>query len=130
PLTQICNDQYSDPRQRQLFKNVIYVGALAALLDMDFKVLTALVEDQFRGKEQLVLSNIHALELGHQWVRSNLECPTGIRVTRCDKVGDKILLDGNTALGLGAIYGGATVAAWYPITPSTSVVDAFEKYAR
>ncbi|MEJ2531884.1 MAG: 2-oxoacid:acceptor oxidoreductase subunit alpha [Halioglobus sp.] len=130
PLTRICNEQYDDPRQRQLFKNVIYVGALAALLDMDFKVLTNLVADQFKGKEKLVLPNIHALELGHQYARSNFECPIGIRVETVDEVGDKILLDGNTALGLGAIYGGATVAAWYPITPSTSVVDAFEKYAR
>ena len=130
PLTRICNEQYEDPRQRQLFKNVIYVGALAALLDMDFKVLTNLVADQFKGKEKLVLPNIHALELGHQYARSNFDCPIGIRVQTVDKVGDKILLDGNTALGLGAIYGGATVAAWYPITPSTSVVDAFEKYAR
>jgi 2-oxoglutarate ferredoxin oxidoreductase subunit alpha len=130
PLTRICNEQYQDHRQRQLFKNVIYVGALAALLNMDFKVLTNLVEDQFKGKEKLVLPNIHALELGHQWARANLECPIGIRVQTSDQVGDKILLDGNTALGLGAIYGGATVAAWYPITPSTSVVDAFEKYAK
>lgn len=130
PLTRICNEQYDDPRQRQLFKNVIYVGALAALLDMDFKVLTRLVEDQFKGKKNLVLPNIHALELGHQYVRTNLEYPIGIRVKKSDMVGDKILLDGNTALGLGALYGGATVAAWYPITPSTSVVDAFEKYAK
>ncbi len=130
PLTRICNEQYDDPRQRQLFKNVIYVGALAALLDMDFKVLTGLVEDQFKGKKNLVLPNIHALELGHHYVRANFECPIGIRVEKSDKVGNKILLDGNTALGLGALYGGATVAAWYPITPSTSVVDAFEKYAK
>jgi len=130
PLTRICNEHYEDPRQRQLFKNVIYVGALAALLDMDFKVLTGLVEDQFKGKEKLVLPNIHALELGHHWVTANLEYPIGIRLEKSDCVGDKILLDGNTALGLGAIYGGATVAAWYPITPSTSVVDAFDKYAR
>lgn len=130
PLTQICNEQYQDPRQRQLFKNVIYVGALAALLDMDFKVLTGLVEDQFKGKEKLVLPNIHALELGHTWVRSNLECPLDIRVETRERKEDSILLDGNTALGLGAIYGGATVAAWYPITPSTSVVDAYEKYAK
>ncbi|MEH6587876.1 MAG: 2-oxoacid:acceptor oxidoreductase subunit alpha [Halioglobus sp.] len=130
PLTRICNDEYKDPRQRQLFKNVIYVGALAALLDMDFKVLTDLVADQFKGKEKLILPNIHALELGHQYARSNFECPIGISVKTADAVGDQVLLDGNTALGLGAVYGGATVAAWYPITPSTSVVDAYEKYAR
>jgi 2-oxoglutarate ferredoxin oxidoreductase subunit alpha len=130
PLTRICNEQYEDPRQRQLFKNVIYVGALAALLDIDFAVLTALVGDQFKGKEKLVLPNIHALELGHQYAKANYECPIGIRVKKSDKVGNKILLDGNTALGLGALYGGASVVAWYPITPSTSVVDAFEKYAK
>ena len=130
PLTRICNEKYQDPRQRQLFKTVIYVGALAALLDIDFKVLTDLVADQFKGKEKLILPNIKALELGHQYAKDNFDCPIGIRVKSVDKVGDKILLDGNTALGLGAIYGGATVAAWYPITPSTSVVDAFEKYAR
>jgi 2-oxoglutarate/2-oxoacid ferredoxin oxidoreductase subunit alpha len=130
PLTRICNEQYKDPRQRQLFKNVIYVGALAALLDIDFAVLTALVGDQFKGKEKLVLPNIHALELGHQYARANFDCPIGIRVKKSDKVGDKILLDGNTALGLGALYGGASVVAWYPITPSTSVVEAFEKYAK
>ena len=130
PLTQICNEKYKDPRQRQLFKNVIYVGALAALLDMDFKVLTDLVSDQFKGKEKLILPNIKALELGHQYAMDHFECPIGIRVSSSNQVGDKILLDGNTALGLGAVYGGATVAAWYPITPSTSVVDAFEKYAR
>ncbi|MEH6568411.1 MAG: 2-oxoacid:acceptor oxidoreductase subunit alpha [Halioglobus sp.] len=130
PLTRICNEQYKDPRQRQLFKNVIYVGALAALLDIDFAVLTALVGDQFKGKEKLVLPNIHALELGHQYAKANFECPIGIRVRKSDKVGDKILLDGNTALGLGALYGGASVVAWYPITPSTSVIDAFEKYAK
>ncbi|MEP0201923.1 MAG: 2-oxoacid:acceptor oxidoreductase subunit alpha [Halioglobus sp.] len=130
PLTRICNEQYADPRQRQLFKNVIYVGALAALLNMDFKVLTECVSDQFKGKEKLILPNIHALELGYQYAKESFDCPMGISVRTADEVGDKILLDGNTALGLGAIYGGATVVAWYPITPSTSVVDAFEKYAK
>lgn len=130
PLTRICNNEYADPRQRQLFKNVIYVGALAALLDIDFGVITRLVADQFKGKEKLVAPNIHALELGHQYARENYDCPMSIRVEKRDLVGDCILIDGNSAIGLGAIYGGATMAAWYPITPSTSVVEAFEKYAK
>ena len=130
PLTAICNQEYSDPRQRQLFKNVIYVGALAALLDIDFGVITELVGDQFKGKEKLIAPNIHALELGHQYAKENFECPLSIRVEKRDLVGDSILLDGNTATGLGCIYGGATMAAWYPITPSTSVVEAYEKYAK
>jgi len=130
PLTGICQREYSDPRQRQLFKNVIYVGALAALLNIEFEVLTGLIADQFKGKEKLITPNVHALELGFHYARENFECPIGIRVERRDNVGDKILIDGNTACGLGAVYGGATVAAWYPITPSTSVVDAYEMYAR
>jgi 2-oxoglutarate ferredoxin oxidoreductase subunit alpha len=121
--------EYTDPRQRQLFKNVIYVGALAALVDIEFEVLTGLIGDQFKGKEKLIAPNVHALELGYQYAKDHFQCPLGLRLKRCDKVGNRILIDGNTACGLGAVYGGATVAAWYPITPSTSVVDAFEKYA-
>jgi 2-oxoglutarate ferredoxin oxidoreductase subunit alpha len=130
PLTEICRQEYTDNRQRQLFKNIIYVGALAALLDIEFEVLTGLVGDQFKGKEKLIAPNIHALELGFQYAKKNFDCPCTIRVERRDLVGDKILLDGNTACGLGAVYGGATVAGWYPITPSTSVVEAFEKYCK
>jgi 2-oxoglutarate ferredoxin oxidoreductase subunit alpha len=130
PLTAICNREYADPRLRQLFKNVIYVGALAALLDIDFRVLTELVGDQFKGKEKLIAPNVHALELGHQYATENYDCPLSIRVEKRDLVGDNILLDGNTAIALGCIYGGATMAAWYPITPSTSVIEAFEKYCK
>ncbi len=130
PLTDICRRAYTDPRQRQLFKNVIYVGALSALLDIEFAVLKDLVAEQFRGKEKLVAPNIHALELGYQYAQEHFACPLGIRLQRSDKVGDQILMEGNDALALGAVYGGATVVAWYPITPSTSVVDSFEKYAR
>lgn len=130
PLTDICRQEYSDPRQRQLFRNVIYVGALSALLNIEFEVLKDLVSEQFRGKEKLVAPNMHALELGYQYAQENYTCPLGIRLQRCDKVGDQILMEGNDALALGAVYGGATVAAWYPITPSTSAVDSYEKYAK
>jgi 2-oxoglutarate ferredoxin oxidoreductase subunit alpha len=130
PLTQMCLTEYTDPRQRQLFKNVIYVGALAALLDIEFEVLGGLISDQFQGKEKLITPNIHALELGYNYAREHFDCPSTIRVERRNNVGNKILLDGNTACGLGAVYAGASVVAWYPITPSTSVVDAFSKYAK
>ncbi|MBK8132509.1 MAG: 2-oxoacid:acceptor oxidoreductase subunit alpha [Gammaproteobacteria bacterium] len=128
PLTEICRKEYTQARQRQLFKNVIYVGALAALLDIEFGVLKDLVGEQFKGKEKLIAPNIHALELGYQYAREHYKCPLGIRVERRNAVGDRILMEGNAALALGAIYGGATVAGWYPITPSTSVVEEFEKY--
>lgn len=128
PLTEICRIQYTQARQRQLFKNVIYVGALAALLDIEFGVLKDLVGEQFKGKEKLIAPNVHALELGYQYAAEHFRCPLGIRVARRGAVGDRILIEGNAALALGAIYGGATVAGWYPITPSTSVVEEFEKY--
>lgn len=130
PLTDICRNEYKDARQRQLFKNVIYVGALAALLNIDFDVVTGLIADQFKGKEKLIVPNVHALELGFHYVREHFKDVCGLRVERRDAVGDQILIDGNTAAALGAIYGGATVAAWYPITPSTSVVDAFDMYCK
>lgn len=129
PLTEMVNAEYTDARHRQLFKNVIYVGALAALIDMDFSVLVSLVQDQFKAKEKLIQPNIHALELGYRHAKNNFECPLGLRLETRDLTKDKIFVDGNTGCGLGAVYGGATVAAWYPITPSTSVAEAFEKYA-
>jgi 2-oxoglutarate ferredoxin oxidoreductase subunit alpha len=130
PLMGICLEQYTDPRQRQLFKNIIYVGALAALLDIEFGVLEQLLAEQFKGKEKLIPANIKALQLGEKYVQDNFSYPLDIRVERRDKVGKKILIDGNGACGLGAVFAGATVAAWYPITPSTSVVEKFEKYAK
>ena len=129
PLMQMCNENYSDARQRQLFKNIIYVGALAALLQIDFKEIEGLLAEQFEGKEKLIPANIKALELGMDYVKNNFEYPLHIRLERRNLVGKSILIDGNSACGLGAVYAGATVAAWYPITPSTSVVEAFSHYA-
>jgi 2-oxoglutarate/2-oxoacid ferredoxin oxidoreductase subunit alpha len=130
PLTEICNREYTDPRQRQLFKNIIYVGALSALLDMDLAEIEKLIGEQFKSKEKLIGANIHALHLGRDWALSNLSCPLGLRLKRADAVGDRIFIEGNSAAALGAVYGGATVCAWYPITPSSSLADAFTSYCR
>ena len=129
PLTDICRREYSQARQRQLFKNVIYIGALSALLDIEFSVLKDLVGAQFKGKDKLIASNIHALELGYKYAQENFSCPLSIRLERRDLIGDRVMLEGNDALALGAVYGGATVVPWYPLTPSTSVIEGFEKYA-
>ncbi len=129
PLMDMCNATYSDPRQRQLFKNIIYVGALAALFEIEFKELENLLAEQFKGKEKLIPANVQALQMGVDYVHKNFNYPLDIRVERRDLVKGCIMMDGNSACGLGAIYGGATVAAWYPITPSTSVVEAFSSYA-
>jgi 2-oxoglutarate ferredoxin oxidoreductase subunit alpha len=129
PLMELCNNAFSDPRQRQLFKNIVYVGALSALLDIEFKMLEELLGEQFKGKEKLIPANIKALQLGIDFVKQNFKYPLDIRVERRNLIGDSIMIDGNSACGLGAVYAGATVAAWYPITPSTSVVEAFTNYA-
>jgi 2-oxoglutarate ferredoxin oxidoreductase subunit alpha len=130
PLTQICNATYSDPRQRQLFKNIIYVGALSALLDVDVGEIEKLIAEQYKGKEKLLEPNLRALHLGREYALANLPCPLGITVRRSDGVGRKIFIEGNSATALGAVYGGATVCAWYPITPSSSVAEAFAKHCR
>ncbi len=130
PITEICNATYADPRQRQLFKNILYVGALAQLLGIDVGVIEALFGEQFRGKEKLLASNVRALHLGRDFAAEHLRgVEVGLRVEKRDGVGERILVDGNTAAALGCIYGGATVCAWYPITPSSSVAEAFDKYA-
>jgi 2-oxoglutarate/2-oxoacid ferredoxin oxidoreductase subunit alpha len=128
PLTAICNRQYSDPRQRQLFKNIIYVGALTALLDMDVKEVEKLIGEEFKGKAKLIAPNLQALQIGRDYALKNLACPIGVKVKRADAVGDRIYIEGNSAAALGALYGGATVCAWYPITPSSSLAEAFTNH--
>ena len=130
PLTEICNKVYSDPRQRQLFKNIIYVGALAQLLGIDMEVLKQLVGEQYKGKDKLIAPNHQALQMGHDYARDNLSSLCGLTVEKADAVKDRIFVNGNDAAGLGCVYGGATVAAWYPITPSTSVAEAFARHCK
>jgi 2-oxoglutarate ferredoxin oxidoreductase subunit alpha len=128
PLTAICNREYEDARQRQLFKNIIYLGALSALLDMDAAAIEKLIGEQFRGKDTLIKPNLHALHLGRDWALAALDCPIGLRLQPADKVGDRVFITGNDAAALGCVYGGATVAAWYPITPSSSLAEAFQAH--
>jgi 2-oxoglutarate/2-oxoacid ferredoxin oxidoreductase subunit alpha len=128
PLTEICNRTYDDARQRQLFKNIIYLGVLTALLDMDVPALEKLIGEQFRGKDALIRPNLHALHLGRDWAKGALPCPIGLRLEKRDKVGNRIFVSGNDAAALGAVYGGATVCAWYPITPSSSLAEAFSAH--
>jgi len=128
PLTGICNARYTDPRQRQLFKNIIYVGALAEILGIEAIEVEKLIGEQFKGKDKLIPPNIEALEMGRNHARATFGT-VDLRVRRADAVGDRIFLEGNDAAGLGAVYGGATVCAWYPITPSTSLAESFSKHA-
>ena len=129
PLMELSNQHFSDPRFRQLFKNIIYVGALSALLNIDKEVLVGLLNDQFPGKEKVVANNVKALDLGIDYAKEHWMCPLSFHVAPLSATQNKIMIDGNTACAIGAIYGGATVMAWYPITPSTSVADGFEEYS-
>jgi 2-oxoglutarate ferredoxin oxidoreductase subunit alpha len=130
PLTEICNREYSDPRQRQLFKNIIYVGALSALLEIEPEAIAELIGELYKGKEALLKPNVQAMSMGRTYALNNLDCPLGIRVTRANAVGERIFIEGNSAAALGCVYGGATVAAWYPITPSSSLAEAFARHCK
>lgn len=130
PLMEISNSNYSDPRQRQLFKNIIYVGALCELLTIEFNVFEDLFAEQFKGKEKLIPLNVTALQLGMNYIKDYYPNSLNIKVERRDLLKNKILAEGNAACALGAVYGGATFAAWYPITPSTSVIDGYADYCK
>ena len=129
PFAQLVLPEFADPKQRSLFKNIVYLGALSALLNIDFDIITGMVAAQYKGKDALIAPNIHAMEIGRQYAFEYLDCPLPIQVRASDAVGDRIMVDGNAAAALGALYAGASVCAWYPITPSTSAAEAFEKYA-
>jgi 2-oxoglutarate ferredoxin oxidoreductase subunit alpha len=129
PLTQLCNDEFSDARMRQLMKNIIYIGAVAYLLDIGLEPVSDSITKQFAKKPKLAEPNIRALEIGYRYAEKHHADSCGLSIQASDAVGDKILIDGNSGAALGALYAGATVVGWYPITPSTSVVEAFERFA-
>ncbi len=134
PVTAICNATYEDPRQRTLFKNIMVLGALSVLMDVDATVIESLFGETYKGKERLLESNVRALHAGRSFATDHLKPPhcaeMGLKVRRANLVGDRIFMEGNAAAALGCVYGGATVCAWYPITPSSSLAEAFEKYCR
>ena len=130
PLSKMCNEHFEGARARILMKNIAYVGALAALLDIDLEVITGLLEETFAKKKQLVKSNLEAIRLGYDYTMENFSCPLPARVAPLDKTGGHVIIDGNTAAGLGCVYAGATVGAWYPITPSTSLMDAYKAFCK
>ena len=129
PMTVLCNEAFDNPKMRPLLKNIIYVGALAALLDMELHVLVDSLTKQFRKNPKLAEPNIRALQLGYDYAVGHFPETCKLSVRRCDRVGDGVIMDGNSAAALGAIYAGATVVGWYPITPSTSIIEAFGRYA-
>ena len=128
PLTRLCLKEFSNSKQRFLFKNIVYVGALSSLLGIEKNIYEVLIEEQFKGKEKLIQPNVKALNLGFNYAEKNLKDKCGIKVEKSNKTDGMILTSGNDAAGLGCLYGGATVCAWYPITPSTSLAESFTSY--
>ncbi|MSQ97903.1 MAG: 2-oxoacid:acceptor oxidoreductase subunit alpha [Xanthomonadales bacterium] len=128
PLSKLCNENFSVARMRILMKNVAYVGVLAALLDIDLDIVHALLEETFVAKPKLVEGNLQAIRMGYDYAKANFACPLPVHAEKMGDNAGQILIDGNAATGLGCVYAGATVGAWYPITPSTSVMDAFTHY--
>lgn len=128
PLSRMCNENFEGARARILMKNIAYVGALAALLEIDLNVITALLEETFADKKQLIDSNMKAIRLGYDYATENFACPLPCHVRAMEGTAGQIVIDGNTAAALGCMYAGATVGAWYPITPSTSLMDAFRSF--
>jgi len=128
PLTEISNSTYTLPRERQLFKNIICLGALAGMMDLEPEVIAELIGEQYKGKEKLLKPNLNALQLGVNFGREHLKAQMGLKAKRSYAVGDQIFMEGNAAAALGLVYGGATVCAWYPITPSSSLAEAFTGY--
>ena len=128
PFARLCNENFEGVRNRILMKNICYAGALAALIDLDPEVIRTLVSEQYGKKPKLVDANMKAIDLGFRYVREHLPCPLPLKVARRDGNQGHILIDGNTAAGLGCVYAGATVGAWYPITPSTSLMDAYRGF--
>ena len=128
PFSKMCNEHFDGARARILMKNIAYVGAVAALLDLDLDIITGLLEETFATKQQLVASNMEAIRLGYDYAQAHFPCPLPMKVEKMDATKGHIIIDGNTAAGLGCVYAGATVGAWYPITPSTSLMDAFRTF--
>jgi len=129
PLAQMCNENFKGVRTRILMKNICYAGVLAALLDLDLARIRELLAETYAKKPALVESNMQAIQLGYDYARAHFVCPLPLRVSPMNKTAGHIMIDGNTAAALGCLYAGATVAAWYPITPSTSLMDAFKSFA-
>ncbi len=128
PFALMCNETFKGVRSRILLKNIMYAGALGALLDIDLDIMRAMLGESYASKKSLLDSNVKALEIGYNYAKEHFQCPLPLRVARMDKTSNHIMIDGNTAAGLGCLYAGATVGAWYPITPSTSLMDAFRGF--
>jgi len=130
PFGRMCLDTFRHDRERTLMKNIVYAGTLAALLEIELEVIHGIIQERFGAKPRVVEGNLRALAMGYDHARESFDCPLPIRLNRLDRTRGHVLMDGNTAAALGCVFAGATVGAWYPITPATSLMDAFGRFCR
>ncbi|AMW05332.1 2-oxoacid:acceptor oxidoreductase subunit alpha [Gemmatimonas phototrophica] len=128
PFGRLCVENFQGDRDRTLLRNIVYAGALAALLSIDMEVVGAMLAEKYGKKPKLLDSNHKAIKLGYDYAKANFACPLPFHLEKMDATGDSILIDGNTACALGAVYAGATVGAWYPITPATALMEQFKAF--
>lgn len=130
PLSGMCNEAFESARAKVLMKNVAYVGALVALLNIDMQVVETLLKETFSTKPHLADANMLAIKMGYDYAIENFKCPLPLQLETMDSTDGHVVVDGNTTAGLGAVYAGATVTSWYPITPSTSLIDAYSIFCK
>ncbi len=128
PISHMCVESFKADRERTLMKNIAYVGGVAALLSIDLEVIQGMLEENFGAKPHLMDSNNLAIRLGYDYATEHFDCLLPIRLEAMDANRDSVLITGNMAAALGCVYAGATVGAWYPITPATSLMDSFRGF--
>jgi len=128
PVKSLAKSANVSPALRDYIANMVYVGVLAKMLSIDPGAIKSALEFHFKGKAQAVESNFSTIQAGFDWAVQNLKKNDPYMVRPMDKTNGYIMTDGNTAAALGAIYGGVQFAAWYPITPASSLAEALNVY--
>lgn len=123
PFTKLAASVCEVPRLRKMVLNMVYVGVLGYLLQMDMDEVKMAISKQFHHKEKATDLNWRAALAGYEWARENVKPLERFRLERMDATKNKVLVDGNTVCALGAVWGGVTVIGWYPITPSTTMTE-------
>jgi 2-oxoglutarate ferredoxin oxidoreductase subunit alpha len=130
PFAKLATDLSDDSKLRKLLTNMIYVGIVAELLGLDRSEILSALNKQFKGKKKAVDANVAAIDKGIDYARANLPKQNRWRIERMNATAGKIIIDGNAAAAIGAMFAGVTVVTWYPITPSSSLCESLIDYLR
>jgi 2-oxoglutarate ferredoxin oxidoreductase subunit alpha len=129
PFQKLVTASCPEPKLHKLVKNMIYVGVAARLLGVDMNEVKNAIAKQLKGKAKAIEINQAAAAAGYDWAMENLQDQDHIKVVRDNKTQGLIIVDGNEACALGALFAGVTVVGWYPITPASTLVETFIEYA-